>query len=135
MLDGKYDFGYMQCFSSPFCTKGYYESVENYIRRKNIKVKDPWFWAWLKKNQAVFHGNFGIGRVSLFTSNDYLKLAEHIDEDGGIMRNRWDDQHTYAVAIALFSSYNRVLAFNATDITLLHKKSPLVTKICPYSLL
>jgi len=132
MADGHYDFGYVRCFAGPGCTKGYYEFVEYYVRTENVTMKDPKFFSWLKAKRAIFYGNFGIGRVEFFTSDAYLKFAEKMDKEGGIMRTRWDDQHTYAVAIALYSSYERVIGFNSSDIQLVHKKSPLVANQCNY---
>lgn len=129
---GHYDFGYMQCFNSDGCTTGYYEFVADYVRRNQIQVADPRFFQWLRESKAVFYGNIGVGRVSLFTSKAYLKFARNMDFDGGIMKHRWDDQHTFAVAIALFSNYHRVVSFKSNEMPLVHKKNRLWEKRCFY---
>jgi hypothetical protein len=125
---GGFDFGYVQCLRSWSCNAGLSGYFESYAAGMN--VSDPPFFHEVKGRGLFLYGNFGIGRVALFTSPQYLRFAQHMDENGGILRHRWDDQHTYAAAIALFSSYRRMKAFTFEMLPFYHKGAKLHGKPC-----
>jgi Glycolipid 2-alpha-mannosyltransferase len=95
-----------------------------------VNVSDPVFFDDVLARGLYFYGNIGIGRVSLFTSPQYNQFAQAIDEDGGILRHRWDDQHVYALAIALFSNYNRTIGFTFDMLPFYHRGEALEHRPC-----
>jgi Glycolipid 2-alpha-mannosyltransferase len=128
MEDGGFDFGYVQCLRGWSCNAGLSKYFESYAAGMN--VSDPQFFREVKSRGLLLYGNVGIGRVALFTSPQYLRFARHMDENGGILRHRWDDQHTYAAAVALFSNYKRMKAFTFEMLPFYHKGARLDVKPC-----
>jgi hypothetical protein len=70
-----------------------------------------------------------VGRVSLFTSPPYLRFAPAMDDDGGIVRHRWDDQHTHAVVVAMFSNFDRIVALTFDMLPFMHKQTYLEQRL------
>jgi Glycolipid 2-alpha-mannosyltransferase len=128
MHSGDYDFGYVQCLRGWGCNAGLSQFLTSYAAGMN--VSDPPFLHDVTSRGVYFYGNVGIGRVAMFTSPQYLRFAQFMDENGGILRHRWDDQHTYAAAIALFSSYARTTAFTFEKLPFHHKGVRLDSKNC-----
>jgi hypothetical protein len=128
MDSGGYDFGYMQCRNDWGCNAGLLEFFMGYAG--SVNISDPVFFDDVLARGLYFYGNIGVGRVSLFTSPQYTQFAQEIDDDGGIMRHRWDDQHVYAVAIALFSNFNRTIGFTFDMLPFYHRGEPLEHRPC-----
>eukprot|EP00293_Proteomonas_sulcata_P016535 CAMPEP_0184289054 /NCGR_PEP_ID=MMETSP1049-20130417/1532_1 /TAXON_ID=77928 /ORGANISM="Proteomonas sulcata, Strain CCMP704" /LENGTH=361 /DNA_ID=CAMNT_0026595703 /DNA_START=377 /DNA_END=1462 /DNA_ORIENTATION=- len=121
MSSGAYDFGVMRCLSSASCNEGLPKAVRKYMKANKIIPTDSAFLNKVLGQWLIFHGNIGIGRVSLFKSVAFQQLARYIDSTGGFIRNRWDDQHMYAIGIGMFSSLRKVLFLDYPALPLSHK--------------
>jgi len=82
--------------------------IEAFIAEHGIKPPEPAFLQSYMKRLVYFYGNAGAGKVEFFTSPSYKAFMGYMLKQGGIWKHRWDDQHIYAQAMAIFQTSSNV---------------------------
>uniref|UniRef100_A0A7S0ZDT0 Nucleotide-diphospho-sugar transferase domain-containing protein n=1 Tax=Timspurckia oligopyrenoides TaxID=708627 RepID=A0A7S0ZDT0_9RHOD len=110
MKAGGFVFGYNLCNRQSGCLAGFKEFVENYVsKNQEIEITTVNGLDHIRKYTS-FYGNVGVGDVKFFTSDRVLKYLRAIDENGGIYRERWGDQHVYFSVVMLFAHSNQTIS-------------------------
>ncbi|CAK0866345.1 unnamed protein product [Prorocentrum cordatum] len=86
------------------CNRDLPAAVRSFAESRGIEPRDRGFFERYLNGTACFIGNIGAGQVSFFRSEKYRSLVEFVLGTGNVWTLRWDDQHMYAMAVALFST-------------------------------
>eukprot|EP00186_Timspurckia_oligopyrenoides_P003908 CAMPEP_0182448270 /NCGR_PEP_ID=MMETSP1172-20130603/25550_1 /TAXON_ID=708627 /ORGANISM="Timspurckia oligopyrenoides, Strain CCMP3278" /LENGTH=255 /DNA_ID=CAMNT_0024645067 /DNA_START=382 /DNA_END=1149 /DNA_ORIENTATION=- len=127
MKAGNFVFGYHVCSRHGGCQEGFPGFALNYKTTHNLTVTTELGEEYVRTH-TMFYGNIGMGEVKFFTSTPVLNYLRAIDNEGGIWRQRWGDQHIYVSVIMFFSDANRTVSIskmlNATHKSALLKGGP-----------
>mmetsp|Transcript_117026 Transcript_117026/g.227548 ORF Transcript_117026/g.227548 Transcript_117026/m.227548 type:complete len:346 (+) Transcript_117026:85-1122(+) len=97
-----------QPFTEACCTTEMPAKVEAFIAEHGIKPVVPAFLQGYMKKLTYFYGNIGAGNLEFFTSPSYKAFVSYLLKQGGVWKYRWDDQHIYAQAMAIFQKPSNV---------------------------
>merc|ERR1719201_613705 len=100
------------------CTRSLKEQVKKYAKKNGLVPANQNFFDRITKGDMYFYGNLMLGDLRFFRSDAYKAFMEHILLQEGIWTVRWDDQHLYALAVALLSDEHRI---GATSFRITHK--------------
>jgi len=129
MKAGDYLFGYHICSMHSGCQHGFIEFVHEYLQsNRNLNVTPSALAAI--DNSMLFYGNLGLGNVKFFSSERVLKYLRNIDNNGGIWRERWGDQHIYFSVISIFSHFDKTIHLGSAFLNVRHKTAVLNGKAC-----
>jgi len=95
-------------FNGACCTEEMPSTIDAFIAGHGIKPPEPAFLQRYMKDLVYFYGNAGAGNLAFFTSPAYKAFIGHMLKQGGFWRHRWDDQHIYAQAMAIFQKSSNV---------------------------
>jgi len=103
MMDRGLTFAYRERkFDGGGCTEDQAPWVRSFLSKGGIQPPENTLLDYYLDKATYFYGNLGAGDLTFFTSPEYKSLAEDMLRQGGIWTHRWDDQHMYAIATAIF---------------------------------
>ena len=110
MRDRRLLYGYMQIRDeAPSLVRGLWETAHEYIRAAGGDLPE-FYTTW--KHTKIYYTNFEISAMSVWMSEKYCQLVEHIDRRGGIYYRRWGDAPIKTMAVTLLVARNETHHFS-----------------------
>lgn len=104
MAQNNWVFSYDAVNEGIHCNKGLPKAIRSFAELHGYEPINKTFYDDYLDRFINFPGHIGAGDLSFFRSIRYKSMMEYILQTGGIWKFRWDDQHIYAMASALFAT-------------------------------
>jgi len=102
-------YGYIQIRDeAPALIRGLWDAADEYVRGSGGDAPE-FYTTW--KRTKIYYTNFEISAMSVWTSQKYACLADHIDRRGGIYYRRWGDAPIKTIGVTLFIPRNQTHHF------------------------
>ncbi len=72
-------------------------------------MRNPGWFQSMKSAALAYYGNWAMFKPSFWRTDYYKNLSKYLVDARGIYQYRWDDQHLYPMAMAMFSGPEKVL--------------------------